>query len=177
MTIARRRWSVVLLSLAGSVASSVSCSLLVDTEGLAGSSTIADAAPDTSSVTLDSSSADAKPEAASADAGCALYPDAAFCNDFEGPDPLSTNVWTETDVGTSAGTIALTTDTSESPTHAASLSVPASSPGCTYLQLSRLFPGPSSRIAVDLRVLVHQKGGFLSLSGGSTIASTSYEAS
>lgn len=161
-----------------------SCSLVVDTDGLAGvdereaGPLSEDGGPDARGDGATNESAtnqDASADVAADVQGCARYKDAAFCNDFEGVDPLSSAVWTSADVDASVGTLGLTTSFSVSAPHAASFDVPASSPNCSYVLLYRRFNGVFSTLSTHVSLRVENSGYAFSLSTSSTLANTSYQ--
>lgn len=153
----------------------------MDTNGLSGSDPDAsiDAVVDTSTSEPDASRDSGAHDGAAGDAdgspaGCAARLDATFCNDFESPNSLTTSVWSSVD--SASGTIALTSSTSISPSHAATLVVQAGGSNCLYVRLTRRFPGSFKRISTDLFVLSRSSAFIFSFSAGSSLASTSYQA-
>ena len=100
----------------------------------------------------DAPSNDATPSEASADggdggtrpeAGCEAYPGAAFCVDFERPDPLGLGTWSKTDYpDSSLGVVSLVSQPVVSPRNAARFDLTRlDSGGCDYLRLERKVTG------------------------------------
>ncbi len=130
------------------------CSLLTDLNGLsgggAGGGPPADGGSSTGdalSVSAEGSAGDAG-DASSGDAlveasGCARYPTATFCADFDGTNPLAVPPWTENEAiePTPPGTIALTASDPISPSSAARIELAKSMTPCRYLRLVKKLPG------------------------------------
>jgi hypothetical protein len=130
------------------------CSLLTDLGGLSSGGPLADggsidadssATDSGASDAADTSSGDALVEAA----GCARYPGAAFCVDFDGTNPLAVPAWTKNDAldPTPAGTITLTSSGPISAPSAARFALAASANNCRYLRLVKKLPGTFGDVA------------------------------
>ena len=96
--------------------------------------------------------------------GCARFADASFCVDFEQPDPLAATVWTAPQTSIDAGTIALTTARSVSPTHAVSFLMRDGGPPCDSLVLERSFSGAYRNVRARASASVEASGYFFVLS-------------
>ncbi len=87
--------------------------------------------------------------------GCARYPGATFCADFDGTNVFAPPTWTENDAldPTPAGTISLTTTAPISAPNAARFELGKSVSTCRYLRLVKNLPGTFGGIVsrFDLR--------------------------
>jgi hypothetical protein len=139
---------------------------VVGTEGLSGDT--ATASGDGGG--LDASLDGAQPgDAMTTDAnarGCALYPDATFCQDFDDPvTALSTTTWTSTDVGEPQGKIELVDAGAVSPPNAARIALVDAGAGCGYVQLSRKFQGTYAKMVARFSVRPETQGNFVAMVG------------
>ena len=166
MSARRTLWSTdevrrrLLVSL--SVAAIAGCSLLTDLSGLSTGGALADGGA--SGDALPSPSDGGRGEAGGNSggdggvpgaSGCARYPSATFCVDFDGTNPLAPPTWTESDAldPTPAGTISLTAAAPLSAPNAARFELLASGDKCRYLRLVKKLPGTFGGIVsrFDLR--------------------------
>ena len=165
----RRRLLVCL-----SVAAIAGCSLLTDLSSLSSGGPLTDggATDDgpTSATTGDGggeagadSGGDGSVPGAS---GCARYPSATFCVDFDGTNPLTPPTWTESDVQdpTPAGTISLTTAAPISAPNAARFELVTSVTKCRYLRLVKKLPGTFSGVVSRFDMRAEDPGVLFSLS-------------
>ena len=104
--------------------------------------------------------------------GCARYPGATFCVDFDGTDPLAVPMWTENDAlkPTPAGTIALTTSAPFSPPNAARFELATSTNNCRYLRLVKKLPGTFGSVVTRFDMRAEDASVFFSL--GVTVSAT-----
>lgn len=135
------------------------CTLTTDLSDLAGPPlaggdaappvTVTDAAIDADA----DADAGANPDAPAGPTGCARYPSAAFCVDFEKPSSLSTGTWTTSDENATNGILGLTQTNVVSPSNAAFFDL-TKVDGCSYLQLTKRLPGTFSTVTtrLDLRI-------------------------
>lgn len=137
------------------------CTVTTDLAGLVGPPLAeGDAAPPVT---------DAAPEAgpttdASADVtGCARYPGAAFCVDFEQPSSLSAGLWTESDEKSTNGTLGLTQTNVVSPRNAALFDLTKVG-ACSYLQNTKGMPGTFSAVTTRLDLRIETEGIFNTVS-------------
>lgn len=157
---------------------SARCSLLTDTDGLSGGAgTKGDAgSPDgpTAADAGDAASVDAGGDGATR--GCARFPDAGFCVDFEGAAPLADGVWPESDVGSPFGDISLTSAASVSPPNAALFELRSlnDAGACTDLQLRRTFSGKYGSVLAHASARVDAYGRFFAFAFAT--GSTGYRA-
>lgn len=139
------------------------CTLTTDLSGLAGPPLAGgDAAPPVIVTDADAdvdADAGANPEAPAPPTGCARYPGAAFCVDFEKPSPLSTGTWTTSDENATNGTLGLTQTNVVSPTSAAFFDL-TKVDGCSYLQLTKRLPGTFSTVTTRLDLRIEGEGIF-----------------
>ncbi len=163
---------VRVLSIAVSVlVTAAGCSLVVGTDGLSGEAPgigPSDAASgDAPEVSLDGAQATDAPALDGGDAGlrgCALYPDATFCQDFDDPaTALSVAPWSASDVGEPGGAITLVSAGAASPPNAARLALFDAGTGCKYIQLSKNFPGTFSGLTARLSVRPESNSNFLAV--------------
>lgn len=120
------------------------------------------------------SSVDAPPEASAdagdggtvrPEAGCEAYPGAAFCVDFERPDPLGLGTWSDTDYpDASTGVLSLVSQPVVSPRNAARFDLAKLDGGCDYLRLERRFTGSFGGFKARLDLQVEGEGLYFSLS-------------
>ena len=178
-------WQIRIVPTAIGAMLGAGCSLLVDTSNLAGtaSNVLADAALDAAmEIRTDAggaadagAEADAHVDADATPTGCARYPDAAVCDDFDEPGSLSTPVWTNADVDSSIGTLTLTTDASISPPSAASFFVRPNMPLCSYQTLFRRFLGTYRTFSMQASVYMGNPFNSVLLTGHSkTFAGLTY---
>jgi len=114
MTVVARNRTMAgrLVFLGALCASPLACNFLLGTEA-ADHTPVYDAGTE-ATIDVDASSA----SDATVATGCSRYPDASFCNDFDGVNPLGTNFWTFSDEGSARGTIAITQAHATSPPNA-----------------------------------------------------------
>ena len=91
--------------------------------------------------------------------GCGRYADASFCVDFEGPDPLGPATWTENNLTSTKGTIALSKSPVVSPVNALRFDLTKSGAGgCDYLVMKRAFPGSFSKLTTRFAMRAEAEG-------------------
>ncbi len=103
---------------------------------------------------------------ADADAsGCARYPDASFCEDFEGQDPLAMPPWTQNEAldnrPTPRGTIVVGSDDAVSKPHLARFDVRNDHTNCEYLRLTRNFPGTFTHLEIHVALRSKDVGAYV----------------
>lgn len=167
------------LALVASALLCARCSLLTDTDGLSGGAAPrGDAGGADGSVGADAAG-DAGAEGGGGDAaarGCARFPDAGFCVDFEGTAPLADGIWNDSDVGSPYGDISVTSTASVSPPNAAlfDLRSLADAGPCTDLQLRRTFTGTYSSVSAHTSARIDAYGRFFAFAFSTS--STGYRA-
>ena len=146
------------------------CSLFTDFGGLSGGPSVDAGTTDGSrAVAGDGAALDAADGGTTADAsGCARFPDASFCVDFDRPAALTTGTWSEIEPTTPADrTIDLTTLAPVSPPNAAAIQLRNASAGdCKYLRLIRRFSGALTRTSVRFAVRAETSGVVVSTTFG-----------
>ncbi len=152
---------------------SAGCASLLGIDGYGGASAEApldagDAAPAETGPSFDA--ADGSIEAS----GCRGV-DASFCVDFEDDRSITGAVWSEVNPSGDAGILSLTSDAWVSPPRAVSFVVPASAPICSYLRMTRRFPGDHARLRTRLSVRAETEGVFFVVTAGSSLPSTIYQ--
>lgn len=145
---------------------SAGCASLLGIDGYGGASAEAPldaAAPAETGALFDA--ADGSVEAS----GCRGV-DASFCVDFEDDRSITGAVWSVVQVDPSgdAGILSLTSDAWVSPPRAASFVVPATAPLCSYLRMTRRFPGDHARLRTRLSVRAETEGVFFVITAGSS---------
>lgn len=153
-SLARRRRAAVFVGAACLVVAA-GCSLVVDTSDLSGGGSAggSDAATDTiaaNDASLDGTALDGGDAGAK---GCALYADAAFCQDFDDASTaLTTTTWTDSDVAETRGTITLVAEGASSAPNAARIALVTTVGDCNYLRLSKTFLGSMTSFTTRLTV-------------------------
>jgi len=143
------------------VSALVGCTLTTDLAGLAGPPLAeGDAAPPTTDAATE---AGPKTDAGADATGCARYPGAAFCVDFEQPSSLSAGTWTESDESSTNGTLGLTQANVVSPRNAALFDLTRVGP-CHYLQNTKGLPGAFSAETTRLDLRIETEGIFNTIS-------------
>ncbi len=123
---------------------------------------LADASP-TSDATSPEASADGGDGGPRAEAGCEAYPGAAFCVDFERPDPLGLGTWSEADYpDASTGVLSLVSQPVVSPRNAARFDK-RDSGGCDFLRLQRQFTGSFAGFTARTDLYVEGEGLYFTL--------------
>lgn len=119
----------------------------IDLTGGAGSTAAVDGGNGSDAALADGSSAEGG-DGGTVDAavvGCARFPGAFFCNDFERADAIGDTVWSHRNQP-AGSSIDLITSDFVSPTHAAKISM--SSGSCTFVLLEQQVPGAATRVSL-----------------------------
>lgn len=174
LRLTRAVWSGTLSWMRGlvfGVCFAAGCTLAVDLDGLAGEapggdsglegSAAIDAAPPDGGA---EAGADADPEAAAPAVGCARFPDASFCQDFDDAKAaLASATWNGPPLAIATGSATLTAEGAVSVPNAARIALTMPVTDCNTVQLSRLFPGRSSALTTSVSVRPGGAGTFLAV--------------
>ena len=140
------------------------CTLAVSLDGLAGPPVIAgDGGVDATSA-VDGAPTDAGTEAAVAVVGCARFPDAAFCQDFDDPKTaLAPASWSDPPLDTTRGSASLVSEGASSAPNAVRLALTTTPTDCEYVQLSRSFADRFSALTTKVSARIDSGGAFLAV--------------